>query len=159
MTTYLGKSCSFCLPRVPFVICRQFVYSVISLLVLRAGYGILLYRFLIIAYLFTFQYTPLHSEYTLWHSYLYCQSSLTSVYSNAFWNIHYDTAISLVSHHWLQYTPLNSEIYHKNIANFLQIIKIVLFYSSCIQIVCDWPLLCSIIGKRLSDWQNLQNGQ
>ena len=27
MTTYLGKSCSFCLPRVPFVNCRQFMYS------------------------------------------------------------------------------------------------------------------------------------
>ena len=25
MTTYLGKSCSFCLPRVPFVNCRQFM--------------------------------------------------------------------------------------------------------------------------------------
>ena len=35
MTTYLGKSCSFCLPRVPFVNCRQFMYLVISLLVLR----------------------------------------------------------------------------------------------------------------------------
>ena len=56
MTTYLGKSCSFCLPRVPFVNCRQFMYLVISLLVLRAGYGIWLYQFLIIAYLFTFQY-------------------------------------------------------------------------------------------------------
>ena len=31
MTTYLGKSCSFCLPRVPFVNCRQFMYLVISL--------------------------------------------------------------------------------------------------------------------------------
>ena len=31
MTTYLGKSCSFCLPRVPFVNCRQFMYFVISL--------------------------------------------------------------------------------------------------------------------------------
>ena len=30
MTTYLGKSCSFCLPRVPFVNCRQFMYLVIS---------------------------------------------------------------------------------------------------------------------------------
>ena len=49
MTTYLGKSCSFCLPRVPFVNCRQFMYLVISLFVLRAG----LYQFLIIAYLFT----------------------------------------------------------------------------------------------------------
>ena len=56
MTTYLGKSCSFCLPRMPFVNCRQFMYLVISLLVLRAGYGIWLYQFLIIAYLFTFQY-------------------------------------------------------------------------------------------------------
>ena len=52
MTTYLGKSCSFCLPLVPFVNCRQIMYLVISLLVLRAGYGIWLYQFLIIAYLF-----------------------------------------------------------------------------------------------------------
>ena len=54
MTTYLGKSCSFCLPRVSFVNCRQFMYLVFSLLVLRAGYGIWLYQFLIIAYRFTF---------------------------------------------------------------------------------------------------------
>ena len=53
MTTCLGKSCSFDLPRVPFVNCCQFMYLVISLLVLRAGCGILLYQFLIIAYLFT----------------------------------------------------------------------------------------------------------
>ena len=53
MTTYLGKNCSFGLPRVPFVNCRQFMYLVISLLVLRAGCGIWLYQFLIIAYLFT----------------------------------------------------------------------------------------------------------
>ena len=33
MTTYLGKSCSFGLPRVPFVNCRQYMYLVISLLV------------------------------------------------------------------------------------------------------------------------------
>ena len=57
MTTCLGKSCSFCLPRVPFVNCRQFLYLVISLLVLRAGYGIWLYQFLIIAYLFTLDET------------------------------------------------------------------------------------------------------
>ena len=55
MTTCLGKSCSFCLPRVPFVNCCQFMYLVIYLLVLRAGCGICLYRFLITAYLFTFQ--------------------------------------------------------------------------------------------------------
>ena len=30
MTTYLGKSCSFGFPRVPFVDCRQFMYLVIS---------------------------------------------------------------------------------------------------------------------------------
>ena len=53
MTTYLGKSCSFGLPRVPFVNSGQFMYLVISLLVLRAGCGIWLYQFLIIAYLFT----------------------------------------------------------------------------------------------------------
>ena len=33
MTTYLGKSCLFGLPRVPLVNCRQFMYLVISLLV------------------------------------------------------------------------------------------------------------------------------
>ena len=31
MTNYLGKSCSFCLPRVPFVSCRRFMCLVISL--------------------------------------------------------------------------------------------------------------------------------
>ena len=68
MTTYLGKSCSFCLPRVPFVNCRQFVYLVISLLVLRAGYGIWLYQFLIIAYLFTLsmeEIWPLDAQWIL----------------------------------------------------------------------------------------------
>ena len=57
MTTCLGKSCSFGLPRVPFVNYCQFMYLVISLLVLRAGCGIWLNRFLIIAYLFTLVYT------------------------------------------------------------------------------------------------------
>ena len=33
MTTCLGKSCSFGLPRVPFVNCCQFMYLIISLLV------------------------------------------------------------------------------------------------------------------------------
>ena len=56
MTTCLGKSCSFGLPRVPFVNCCQFMYLVIYLLVLRAGCGISLYQYLIIAYLFTFLY-------------------------------------------------------------------------------------------------------
>ena len=39
--------------RGPFVNCCQFMYLVLSLLVLRAGYGIWLYQFLIIIYLFT----------------------------------------------------------------------------------------------------------
>ena len=69
MTTYLGKSCSFGLPWVPFVNCHQFMYLVISLLVLRAGCGIWLYQFLNIAYLFTFLitrllYIPAYPEYT-----------------------------------------------------------------------------------------------
>ena len=64
MTTYLGKSCSFGLPRVPLVNCRQFMYLVISLLVLRAGCGIWLYQFLIIAYLFTVNYTVISFS---WH--------------------------------------------------------------------------------------------
>ena len=42
MTTCLGESCSFGLPRVPFVNCCQFLYLVISLLVLRAGCGVLI---------------------------------------------------------------------------------------------------------------------
>ena len=56
MTTCLGKSCSFGLPRVPFVNCCQFMYFVIFLLVLMAGGGAWLYQFLITAYLFTFNY-------------------------------------------------------------------------------------------------------
>ena len=54
MTPCLGKSCSFGLLRVPFVNCCQFMYLVVSLLVLRAGCGIWLYQFLNIAYLFPF---------------------------------------------------------------------------------------------------------
>ena len=53
MTTYLGKSCLFSLPWVPFVNCRRFMYLVISFLVYRAGCGIWFYQFLIIGFLFT----------------------------------------------------------------------------------------------------------
>ena len=66
MATCLGKSCSFGLPRVHFVNCSQFMYLVVSLLVLRAGCGIWLYQFLIIAYPFT-----LDSRQTL----LYCRDN------------------------------------------------------------------------------------
>ena len=62
MTTRLGTSCSFGLPRVPFVNCCQFMYLVISLLVLRAGCGIWLYGLLIIAYLFTLSMSGLCQE-------------------------------------------------------------------------------------------------
>ena len=61
MTICLGKNCSFGLPRVPFVNCRQLMYLVISLLVLSTGCGIWLCQFLIIAYLFTFQWESLES--------------------------------------------------------------------------------------------------
>ena len=53
VTICLGKSCSFGLPRVPFVNCCRFVCLVVSLLVLRAGCWVWLCRFLTIAYLFT----------------------------------------------------------------------------------------------------------
>ena len=62
MATYLGKSCSFGLPRVPFVNCRQFMYLVISLLGLRAGCGIWLYQFVFIACLFTLS-LDIYSKY------------------------------------------------------------------------------------------------
>ena len=60
MTTCLGKSCSFGLPRVPFVICCQFMYLVISLLLSRAGYETWFYQFLIIAYCFTLSYAVIY---------------------------------------------------------------------------------------------------
>ena len=71
---YLGRSCSFCLPRVPFVNCRQFMYLVISLLVLRAGYGIWLYQFLIIAYLFTFLQTSEEHKKYIWSCQKVCEA-------------------------------------------------------------------------------------
>ena len=49
----LEKAVHLVLPRVPFVNCCQFIYLIGSLLVLRAGCGIWLYQFLIIAYRFT----------------------------------------------------------------------------------------------------------
>ena len=50
---YFAQACSFGLPWVPFINCCQFMHLVISFLVLRAGCGIWLYQFLIIAYLCT----------------------------------------------------------------------------------------------------------
>ena len=66
MTTYSGKSCSFGFLRVPFANCCQFMYLVISLLVLRAGCGIWLYQFLIIVYLFILnKYTLFYQHFVL----------------------------------------------------------------------------------------------
>ena len=60
MTICLGKSCSFGLPCVPFIVlnCRQFSYFPFGF----EGYGILLYQFLIIAYLFTLYIKLLHVD-------------------------------------------------------------------------------------------------
>ena len=59
MITCLGKSCSSGLPRVPFVNSCQLMY----VLVLRAGYGIGLYQFLIIAcFFFYFHYLIIHVD-------------------------------------------------------------------------------------------------
>ena len=66
MATCLGKSCSFGLPWAHFVNCCQFMYLVVSLLVLRARFGIWLYQFLIIVYPFI-----LDSRQTL----LYCRDN------------------------------------------------------------------------------------
>ena len=79
MTTYSGKSCSFGLMRVPFVNCRQFMYLVISLLVLRAGCGIYLYQFLIIAYHFTLlvydECKLRYGQFTMYTE-IYCRNSI-----------------------------------------------------------------------------------
>ena len=82
MTTCLGKSCSFSLPRVPFVNCCQFMYLVISLLVLRAGCGILLYQFLIIAHRFTLYISKFMTEHI--KSYIKDHTTYSSIlnYSN-----------------------------------------------------------------------------
>ena len=64
MTTCRGNSCSFGLPRVPFVNCCQFMYLIISLLVLRAGYGIWLF----IAYRFTLGKKLVHKSIKTSHT-------------------------------------------------------------------------------------------
>ena len=72
MTTCLEKSCSFGLPRVPFVNCCQFMYIVISLLVLRSGYGIWLYHCL-------YFYLNDWDTYAFWD---HAQPKLDSLYAN-----------------------------------------------------------------------------
>ena len=88
MTTYLGKSCSFGLPRVPFVNCRQFMYLVITLLVLRAGCGIWLLQFLIIAYHFTFSKLFTSCLTAVKHHVIrYCEKVYERLSKNLFWSI------------------------------------------------------------------------
>ena len=65
MTTCLGKSCSFGLPRVSFVNCCQFMYLVIFLLVLRAGCWIWLYLCLSF-YLELQPFIPNASRLSIW---------------------------------------------------------------------------------------------
>ena len=74
MTTCLGKSCSFGLPRVPFVNCCQCMYLVVSFLVLRVGCGIWLYQFLIIAYLFTSMHNAVwYCANKLWYAFIFIE--------------------------------------------------------------------------------------
>ena len=62
MTTYLGKSCSFGILCVSFVNLNQFECVFLSLLVVRVGCGLWLYKFMIIAFLFTLK-KNIHSVY------------------------------------------------------------------------------------------------
>ena len=82
MTTCLGISCSFGLPRVSLVYCCQFMYLVVSLLDLRAGCGIWLYQFLIIAYRFTFhamkEWKWVQMAYVTWPRWSPCPYMLTN---------------------------------------------------------------------------------
>ena len=59
MTTCLEMSCSFGLPCVPFVNCCQFIYLVISLLVLGAGYEIMS----VPDHCLPFSFTMLHAKF------------------------------------------------------------------------------------------------
>ena len=143
--TYLGKSCSFCLPRVPFVNCRQFMYLVISFLVLRAGYGIWLYQFLIIAYLFTLIH--FHIQPLLWMS-IHCESTSRNHRTELpyeHWEQHHCTGrnqpCSLCNtNHYCQFQSLTSHqlpslsILHENV-----------FRSQYIRSPCPTP--CSIFCK------------
>ena len=109
MTTYLGKSCSFGLPRVPFVNCRRFMYLVISLLVYRAGCGIWLHQFLIIAYLFTFN---VRVDITLWQSQcsMKCRSRVpgcNACLKGVLWTI---TMRDLTQLSYLQRTDVNARV-------------------------------------------------
>ena len=92
MTTCLGNSCSFGLPRVPFVNCCQFMYLVISLLVLRAGCGIWLYQFLIIAYLFAQLYV--HCTYSQTNEYMTIYDNQDEGHSLTFVHCHLDSTFS-----------------------------------------------------------------
>ena len=121
MTTYLGKSCSFCLPRMPFVNCRQFMYLVISLLVLRAGYGIWLYQFMIIAYLFT-----LHMQFISTRIFYLLVVPLVMPYQNSINSLFSELGYLSVTHCFLKVAvadpegvrggsnepPLESKLFH-----------------------------------------------
>ena len=140
MTTCLGKSCSFGLPRVPFVNCCQFMYLVISLLVLRAACGIWLYQFLIIDYPFTSlklffvkknNSTIFHSRFHLflcfvisenrWKDQSFEELKLSCYYRNEFyfcgWTrvcLNFGSAIMLVTY-FVKFRQLNDHLFGKEL--------------------------------------------
>ena len=90
MTTCLGKSCSFGLPRVPFVNCCQFMYLVISLLVLRAGYGIWIISVpdhCLYFYFVRFSHTPLNRTNERIYIVLWAHSKASPNCRNWFYSI------------------------------------------------------------------------
>ena len=133
MTTCLGKSCSFGLLRVPFVNCCQFMYLVISLLVLRARCGIWLYQFLIIAY----RFIPSNrsSEFVVQKI---CSSNFDIVTETFCSRVkvskHYDTFLQMTAFHFLSHY----KGIQRHIPNFL------VEYKLC-HIVCH--LFLSVVSK------------
>ena len=81
------------------------MYLVISLLVFRAGYGIWLYQFLIIAYLFTLLLQYINSQTRLsmvcyWSPTSICTSICTCISVHPSYQIHYMQAIRVIHISW-----------------------------------------------------------
>ena len=119
MTTCMGKSCSFGLPRVSFVNCCHFMYLVVSLLVLRARCGIWLYQFLIIAYLFTLYILYvliLHVFYVYWHKQETSALHLCLLIPNACRHFIQMFCFNNVDHSAMAMVCVKTEIHSKNIS-------------------------------------------
>ena len=143
MTTYLGKSCSFCLPRVPFVNCRQFMYLVISLLVLRAGYGIWLYQFLIIAYLFTLHASVLCFMLQLVKPMSPCDAMLAAFLPNPRKYLQALFCTVLIFFCLLRYLPLEQ---HRLDQRFIKVGKYAIIRTPNVQNLCVQWRECPING-------------